>query len=154
MQKKFTTWFMLAVAVVVVLVTFYWLDQGVSVQSNQNGEVTSTDQTAVTPSSASTASSQTTLSYAAALKLYEGKRIQFDEKCLLTPNYVTFKKGTTIMFDNRGSKAMVIKLDGTAYTIKAYGFMLVTLKTTATLPHSMMVDCGNGENNGTILLQQ
>lgn len=94
------------------------------------------------------------LSYAEALKIYVNKRIQFDENCLVIPNYLTFKRGTKIMLDNRASVSRPVYLDRQVYNISAYGFKIVTLNTTFQLPHEIMIDCGSGRNNGRILLQQ
>ena len=100
------------------------------------------------------ATTGTTLSYTKAVNLYADRRIQFDNNCVVTPNYITFKKGTAIMLDNRAPKDVSVSLDSTKYSLKAYGFKIITLTTTATLPHTIMVDCGSGQNNGRILLQQ
>ncbi len=92
--------------------------------------------------------------YINALKVYADRRIQFDSNCLLTPNEVTFKVGTTIMLDNRSDKSRNIALDNTVYNFNPYDYKLVTLTTNAPLPHTIMVDCGQGQNNGRILLQR
>lgn len=94
------------------------------------------------------------LSYANALKLYGTRRIQFDTKCALIPNDPTYKAGTTIMLDNRSSKSRAIALDNVAYNLGAYGYKIVTLTTTYSLPHTILVDCGVGQNNDRILLQK
>ncbi len=95
-----------------------------------------------------------TLSYGDAVKKYQDRRIQFDPNCIPVPYYVVFKKGTSIMLDNRYNKARPIYLDGAKYNIGAYGFKIVTLTTTAKLPHTIRIDCGTGKNNGSIFLEQ
>ena len=94
------------------------------------------------------------LSFSDAVRIYANKRIQFNQDCVPSPYQVSFKKGATIMLENGANKTRVIRLDDVPYTIKAYGFVLVTLTTNATLPHNIMVDCGNCQNNATINLQQ
>ncbi len=95
------------------------------------------------------------LTYDEALKIYaSGKLIQFGEDCSANPNYASYKKGTKIMLDNRSSKNRTIYLDRVAYNMKAFEFKIITLSTTAQLPHEIMVDCGAGRNNARILLQQ
>lgn len=95
----------------------------------------------------------TRLSYADAVKLYEGKRIQFTDQCIATPYYVTFTEGTKIMLDNRAKTTQNIYLDGVKYVIPGYDYKIVTVSTPAKLPHDMRVDCGNGKGNATILIQ-
>lgn len=92
--------------------------------------------------------------YTEAVNLYVNKRIQFNENCLVTPNNLTFKTGTKIMFDNRSAKARTFSLDNVRYNLKAYDYTFVTLSTSLSLPHEIIVECGNGENNGKILLQK
>jgi len=58
------------------------------------------------------------------------------------------------MLDNRSSKQRPIYLDGQVHNLKAYDFKIVTLSTTAQLPHTTMIDCGTGKNNARILIQQ
>ncbi len=161
------------VAIVIVVVALilvggaYWWYQGGMVSDNQTADTSDTaaptdDQVAGTQGQQEPASTGTTgstgtaakLSYTLAVKQYTDRRIQFDDTCVAYPNYVTFKKGTTIMLDNRSSKTRVISLDGVAYSIKGYDYQLVTLTTTAALPHEIMIDCGNGQNNARIYLQQ
>jgi len=94
------------------------------------------------------------LSYTAAVKLYGDKRIQFDENCVVSPTNPSFKVGTKIMLDNRSSKKRSISLDSQYYSIGAYDFRVVTLNTSSKLPHEVLIDCDNGQQNGRINLQQ
>jgi hypothetical protein len=102
-----------------------------------------------TPVAVSTPAS---LSYQQALVKYKDRRIQFDQACQTTPNNMTFKSGTAIMLDNRASVARNININGPV-SIKAYGFKIVTLSS-STLPKTILVDCGSGQNVATILLQK
>ena len=128
--------------------SYYGAGQGAPYGNNEDGQSATGDDTK------DSASKPATLSYTAAVKLYTDRRIQFDENCAVEPEYATFKKGTVIMLDNRASKAKTISLDSQKYSLCAYGFKIVTLSTAAKLPHTIMIDCGTGQNNGRILLQQ
>jgi hypothetical protein len=92
------------------------------------------------------------LNYTEMVNQYQGRRIQFTEDCQVIPNYVTFKNGTVVMFDNRANKKLPIALDGKVYYFEPYSFKILTLSS-KTLPHTIVIDCGTGRNNGRILLQ-
>ncbi len=92
------------------------------------------------------------MSYAQALETYKDRRIQFDKACQATPNNVTYKNGTKIMLDNRAGVARTINING-AVSLPAYGFKIVTLSS-STLPKTILVDCGTGQNVATILIQK
>jgi len=124
---------------------------------NQPSE-SNTSTSGSTSTETSTSAPTPSLSYGEALKMYEGKRFQFSfnslNNCVMSPTSTVFKKGTSVMMDNRADKQMTVYLDGVAYNIKAYDFKIITLTTSAQLPHTIKVDCGNGKNNGQIILQQ
>ena len=84
-------------------------------------------------------------SYQEMVKKYEGRRIQINDACQATPSSQTFKNGTQVMFDNRGSKAIKLTVDGVSYPTSAYTYRLIPL-TSKTLPHSVIINC-NGQNN-------
>lgn len=101
------------------------------------------------------ASQPVTMSYTNALALYkDNKRIQLsgDTFCQVTPNNVMYKNGTSIMLDNRSAKARTVKI-GSTYTIEGYGFRIVKLSS-ATLPATLLMDCGAQQNVAKILLQK
>lgn len=154
MENKNIKTYAVVIGLAVLAIALYWVYQSYNQpqeeQTQTENQQTSTEnkKTAPTPSVAET------ISYNEALSLYNDKRIQFDENCVVNPSYATFKKGTKIMLDNRASKQIPVYLDGQLYTLKAYGFKIITLSTTAKLPHTIAIDCGNGKNNGRILLQQ
>ena len=124
---------------------------------NTAGTLTDT-KTTTTKTTASAPVPAATLSYNDALKKYEGRRIQFGTdvygSCLVSPYQNAFKKGMAIMLDNRTAASLKISLDGQAHTLKAYGYKIVTLTATKALPYTISIDCGSGQNNGSILLQQ
>lgn len=99
----------------------------------------------------------TTLSYEEALQIYKNQRFQFfinnSGSCAMSPYSANLLKGTRAMLDNRSNQQITVYLDGAPYNIKAYGFKIVTLTTSTTLPHTLKVDCNSGKNNGQIILQ-
>lgn len=124
-------------------------------ESPSGSEPTASGTTASpTPTKRPSAKPTTALSYTEAVNQYINRRLQFDPNCVVIPNYVVFKKGTQIMLDNRSGQARPVFLDGQRYNLEAYGFRIITLTTTASLPHTIKVDCGTGKNNGQIILQQ
>ncbi len=150
-----TLYIVIAVAVIVIVGGVWWYMQGQYVGAPNNysagqNSSPSTESTSTTISSGTPAK----LSYEKAMALYGDRRIQFDSKCVVTPNFPTFKIGTTIMLDNRSNKTRIISLDGADYAVKAYDYAVVTLHTGASLPHTMYIDCANGESNGRVLLQK
>ncbi|OGZ63830.1 MAG: hypothetical protein A3A98_00900 [Candidatus Staskawiczbacteria bacterium RIFCSPLOWO2_01_FULL_40_39] len=156
MDKKIIKWGSLG-ATLVVLAVFYGVYQyyitKTPTYNEQNNTATTQNESNEADIGNNAGGGTTNLTYTQAVKLYVDKRIQFNDTCVASPNYVVFKKGTTIMLDNRSNKQRVISLDGVKYNLKPYGFVLVTLTTTAKLPHTIMIDCGTGQNNARILLQ-
>ena len=145
---------LIIVAVVIIVFVLVMVYQLRPMQTGQNMGSNQVENSPSASPSASPGPSASKLSYDQALALYKNKRIQFDQSCVMVPNYVTFKKGVTIMLDNRASKQRIIALDNQKYSFPAYSFKIVTLSTTATLPHTISVDCGTGQNNGSIVLQK
>lgn len=153
MTKKLVTILILIVVALVVLLGVYWMYQGSpSIAPEVNNTQTASEDNPVneTPASSPAAS----LSYANALITYADRRLQFDSACVATPNNVTYKNGTDIMLDNRSKTSRTISVNGQVYTIRAWGFRIIDLTTTKTLPQTMLVDCGNGQNQATIILQK
>lgn len=91
-------------------------------------------------------------SYSDAVKEYEGRRIQFDERCQVVPQNPTYKNGTSIMLDNRSAGARSVMVGGTKYDLSAYGYRIITLSSSS-LPKELAVSCGSSGNVGKILLQ-
>ena len=90
--------------------------------------------------------------YSELVKQYEGRRIQFDERCQMNPTEATFKNGTVVMFDNRSPQAKTIRVGNQTYSLPAYGYRLLTMNS-QNLPLSLQVGCDNVPNVGRILLQ-
>lgn len=90
--------------------------------------------------------------YTALVKEYEGRRIQFDERCQITPQSPTYKNGTSIMLDNRSASVRTVMVGATKYDLVAYGYRVVTLSSSS-LPKELAVSCGSSGNVGKVLLQ-
>lgn len=74
------------------------------------------------------------LNYAELIKKYEGYRFQFSSNCTqVTPNSVVIKSGSQFMIDNREDKSHTFVFDKQKYPVKAYGYAIVTTKTTGRL---------------------
>ena len=84
---------------------------------------------------------------------YSGRHIQFDIACQAIPNNVTYKNGTSVMFDNRSGDARSISVGGTIYYLAGYGYKIITLSS-KTLPKTLLISCGAAVNVGQILLQK
>lgn len=81
------------------------------------------------------------LPYTAAMTKYAGRRVQFDSRCIASPVKSSFKDGTKIMLDNRGSAATRVVVGSMAFDIAAYNFAFLTLSATE-FPATYSVDCG------------
>ena len=69
------------------------------------------------------------LSYAELVKKYEGYRFQFSNGCSqVSPSSFVIKTGYTFMIDNREDKAHVFTFDKVKYSVKPYGYAVVTAK--------------------------
>jgi hypothetical protein len=161
-NKSMWMWVLVAVLVVVavVLLAMKMKTGDMSLETNEGAETAmdAEDQTSLpgaveekTKESTNTAK-PTTLTYQQALEKYKDKRIQFDNSCASTPKTVTYKDNTGIMLDNRSSQTRTIKV-GTAYTLKPYGFKIITLPNITT-QKTFLVDCDNQQNVATILVQE
>lgn len=103
------------------------------------------------PLSSKTSSSA---AYSAAVKQYEGRRVQFDMYCQAIPTSLSFKNGTSIMLDNRSGDARTVTIGGTAYYLSGYGWKVITLwKSSSQLPATLSINCGGAVNVSSILLQ-
>ncbi|MEN9582623.1 MAG: hypothetical protein RL641_577 [Candidatus Parcubacteria bacterium] len=112
-------------------------------------EPVSTEDTSAGGTSTPTGSA---MSYTNAVTMYADRRIQLDKTCQARPNNVTYKNGTSIMVDNRSPQSVKVRL-GSTFTIKPYGFKIVKLSS-ATLPATLLVDCGVAQNVATVLIQK
>ena len=157
-MKNKTLW--IAVAVVVVVLVAVWtsrLNNGGNLNLIEDDDV-------VLPSSPSFPASNATkpkatsspilgaANYSQLVQEYEGRRIQFDDRCQMTPVSPTFKNGTKIMLDNRSEIGKAITINGQKYQIIGYGYQLLILSSKS-LPQTMDVGCGSSVNVGKIFLQ-
>jgi cell division protein FtsN len=99
----------------------------------------------------------TSISYADALVKYKDRRLQFSTTtgvCAVSkPNSVTYKDNTGIMLDNRSAQSLTIKV-GDTYTVKPYGFKIVTLPDIYLKAKTLLVDCNKQQNVATVLVQE
>ncbi|MEK7506554.1 MAG: hypothetical protein AAB566_00670 [Patescibacteria group bacterium] len=90
--------------------------------------------------------------YSQLVKEYEGRRIQFDDRCQAIPKDPTYKNGTAIMLDNRSAQVRVVTVGGVQYSLAGYGYRLLSLSSPS-LPKELSISCGLVLNVGRILLQ-
>lgn len=158
MDQKNVSIIALGLIALVLLSTVYdYYQKPAPPLSNQNPPAATPSPTPPLPSSKSQIKTPTKptqgLSYQQALQEYAGRMMQFDANCRATPNLLTFKNGTEVMFDNRAPDKQTVKLDGKAYEIGAFGFVAVVLNSKA-LPHTIKVDCGALYSVAQITLQK
>ena len=95
-----------------------------------------------------------TLTYEEALIQYADARIEFDAECQVRPVNQTWKNNTELMLDNRSGESRLIHMDVLGdVTIKPWGFKIVKFAS-ATVPSTIMIDCGKLQNVTTVLLQK
>ena len=96
----------------------------------------------------------TTLSYDQALNKYANQRIQFDTGCQATPNAEVYINNTVVMLDNRSPDSRLLHMGGLGNTtVKAWGFKLFKISS-AKLPMTFAIDCGNYQNVATITIDK
>jgi hypothetical protein len=91
------------------------------------------------------------LPYTSALSKYADRRISFSTTCQATPAKVTYKSGTKLMIDNRGSVTHQIRIGSALYTIPAYNFAFILLSSDKAITHT--VDCDSNKNVSSISIQ-
>jgi len=148
-------WIWLVVIVVVALVAlWFWKGDKIS----QNGlTLTPGDSVVVSPTPKPVVSRTSipvpgAANYTQLVSEYDGRRLQFNDKCQMTPPTPTFKNGTKIMLDNRSKDSRVVTINDKKYSMIGYGYQLVTL-TSTTLPQTLNINCDSMVNAGRILLQ-
>lgn len=140
--------------VVAVVIVYFWIGKKPDFVGNLLTSPTPT--ASPTPVSKAPAKKPGTTApsgdYTTLVKQYEGRRIQFDDRCQPVPLSPTYKSGTSIMLDNRSSQSRVIKVGDTSYSLSGFGYRIITLSSTS-LPKEYPVSCGSAGNVGKILLQ-
>ncbi|MFH1246644.1 MAG: hypothetical protein V1489_02635 [Candidatus Liptonbacteria bacterium] len=126
--------------------------QGAASSTAASGSGQAASSTPSSTQSNTTPAKSPSLTYTQAVNLYAGKRIQFDANCTVQPIQLIVKNNTTIMLDNRGPQSRAVYLDRAKYTLPAFGYKTVRLSYTA-IPKTIIVDCGTGRNNATIIVQ-
>ncbi len=155
-KNNYISWIIVAILVIVAL--FFIFKEKKPTDNtqapNENQEQQNIDNNE--PESSQDTSGQSgaaSISYTDALVKYKDRRLQFNASCQATPSSVTYKDNTGIMLDNRSSQSRTIKV-GQSYTIKPYGFKIVTLPDTYLKSKTILVDCGSLQNVATILVQE
>lgn len=155
MNKKYV-WLLGIVAVVIVV--FVLTKSGPSplpvedkTASTTAGAAIGTSSTSSGAPSAASSPKAAAYTYTEAIKIYATRRIQIDQNCQLLPNSIVFKSPVDVMFDNRSNSTKVFYLNGKRYSLAAYGFSVLHFTSTV-LPHTIVIDCGTGKNNGQIIL--
>lgn len=157
-MKKFTNNQIILIVVIVLIAVAVGAYLVYRVQSFPKAKITENPQAQTssaqtqTPPAGNAAAATKTPSYGDLLKTYADRRIQFDANCLVTPYSATFVNGTRVMLDNRLNKGRSVYLNDVQYYLGPYGYRIITLTAAGPLPYTIMVDCGTGKNNGTILL--
>lgn len=131
-----------------------WADQYIGLETTSSSP-SSANGTVVKPGAKKTIPTPiptSTKSYTELVKEYEGKRIQFDERCQVVPKDATFKNGTSVLIDNRSASAKTVTVGSAKYDLVAYGYRIVTLSSPS-LPSKLALSCGTSGNVGSILLQ-
>ncbi len=160
-NKNQTLWIILGILVVAIIVVFAVKGMRKDVPADGNSNQNQTETTAGPESTqdtsgyaATTGGTAVTIAYQDALVKYADRRIQFNDMCQATPNKVTYKDNSGIMLDNRSATTRSIKIGANTYSVKGYGFRIVTLPDTYRDASQYLVDCGTSQNVATILVQE
>jgi len=156
LSKNIFLWIIIVVAVVLVVWTFSNKEGGINLVGTPEVVSEGSGPEAGAPVISGPGQGSFTQSqiqaYSTLVNEYGDRRIQFDEGCQLRPAEVTFKNGTTIMFDNRSANARTIKVANQSYYFPPYGYRIMTLSS-ATVPSTLIIGCDNAPDVGRILLQ-
>lgn len=146
----------LVVVIVAVIAVYFWVSKGPKLGDFISSSPTPTASPAPAGKAPAAKKSTDTAAplgdYTTLVKQYEGRRIQFDDRCQPVPLSPTYKSGTSIMLDNRSSQARVVKVGDTSYSLSGFGYRIITLTSTS-LPKEYAVSCGSAGKVGQILLQ-
>lgn len=93
------------------------------------------------------------LTYNQAVNKYKDYRMQFNEDCIAVPSSFVLKTGSKFMFDNRSEETRSIVLDGRKHIFGPFTFAILTMSS-KTLPDTVKIDCGNGRNNGQVIIER
>lgn len=150
-------WIVVAVAVVAVVYFMGgdWASKYNGVETKSPSPSSVAGGTVKKPVATKSSAPTSTKSYTELVKEYEGRRIQFDDSCLMAPltaQNPTYKNGTVIMLDNRSASARTITVGGTKYQLGSYGYKIITLSGT-NLPKELLLSCDSAGVVGKILLQ-
>lgn len=149
-MKNNKTWIWLIVALIVVAVVIFFVSKN---KQTVNPVTTEPPESVQDIGAQDTGIGAAPISYTNALIKYADKRIQLDTNCQAIPNNVTYKDNTGIMIDNRSPNTRAVKV-GITFTIKPWGFKIVTLPDIYLKTKTLLIDCDNYQNVATILIQE
>lgn len=155
MAKIIIILFIVLIGVVLgILFLTDWLDKKETVSTSD--QVSQTQEEGLGPSGEELNIGTSSLSkiYTNLVAQFEGKRIQFDDNCQMTPASVTYKNGTKLMLDNRAGETRVMLIDNNQFVFPAYGYKIITLRS-GNLPYTVVINkCDESVNVGQILIQR
>ena len=155
-SKNISLWFVIVVAVVLVVWTFSNKEGGINLEETPETVNEGSGPEAGAPVISGPGQGQFTQSqiqaYSTLVNQYGDRRVQFDEGCQVRPAEVTFKNGTSVMFDNRSPSARTIRIANQSYYFPPYGYRIMTLSS-ASVPSTLIIGCDNAVEVGKILLQ-
>lgn len=147
------TWILFGIYLVTATVGFVILSRPINNSEDLNDKINLSEEGTVIKPPVKINPAQQNKTYDQILKEYDGRQIQFDERCQAIPNNLTYKNGTQVMFDNRSGDARWISVGGAEYYLSGYGYKILTLSS-KTLPKTLYLNCGSAVNVGQILLQR
>jgi hypothetical protein len=148
----------IAIIIIIVVAAGVWWAQGgnigslVMTSASPTAMPSASKTPAVKPKASNSPAPTQSLSYTQLVQAYGTNRIQFDQNCQAQPATPVFKNGTSILLDNRSNQAREITVNGTKYSLGAYGYQVVTLSSSS-LPKTLGVNCNSRVNVSSILLQ-
>ena len=125
----------------------------VNVQATPTGDALAEPSPTATGTTAGKPTPTPKLGYDAALRQFEGRRIQLDPACTAIPSQVTYKNGTQLMLDNRSGESKSVLFNLKRYTIPAYDYIVVAAVADST-PAVTYMDCGQKQNVAKITIQK
>jgi hypothetical protein len=145
-------------AVVVVIVAVVLLTKNKSEQNTENSyspNPSGSVSISPTPKTGNkvTPTSQGKITYDQAVVQYAGSRIQFNDVCQPISSINVIKKGNNILLDNRSKYEQTIKVGSSTYKLPAYGWQVVNVTTTQSLPFNSNVSCTSSNGSGSMVLQ-
>jgi hypothetical protein len=154
--KSFGMWIVAALVIIGIVIALTSINNKSTdeVETSSEDEMTTEEMATssdvdVKTTSVTKLDADSALPYTSAFTKYAGRRIEFNSRCTMTPSSVSFKKGTKVMLDNRGSAVNTIVVGDQLYRIQGYNFSFITLSAES-LPSTLVVSCGGNTRAGTV----